>query len=381
MAACELDHLPMSQLEQMLKKCFLQRPEIQKKILQPEELAAYISWMIENFAGNPEYRISEDVIGSATGAQMADLGNRILQNPRDSGAVSMLRAGYETQKEDRYIIAKHDISVGRMLRYMPSHWHSNDYFEVYYAFSGDCPIVFQDETVTVRPGTVLIVPPGVIHASPCYQDDRVLLYYMVRASTFDQVFWSQLPAENLMSAFFRKSLGDSRQTGYLQFESGSDPVIRELLFQLYREFRGTAAYRAQLMNSLMTTFFILLLRRYEGTARLPRTEDFFWKHEYSAILSTIQSGFAEVSMQSLVEQYHYSEHQITRIVRRCTGLSYAQLVLKLRMEHAAAMLQRGEGSIDYIAQSVGYSTTSSFYRAFVSYFSCTPAEYRKNNGT
>ena len=41
------------------------------------------------------------------------------------------------------------------------------------------------------------------------------------------------------------------------------------------------------MNSMMTTFFLLLLQRYEGTAKLPRNEDFYWKHEFSAILSYI----------------------------------------------------------------------------------------------
>ena len=86
-------------------------------------------------------------------------------------------------------------------------------------------------------------------------------------------------------------------------------------------------YQSQLLNALMSTFFILLLRRYEGTARLPRTEDFFWKHEFSAILSYIQANYATVTQAELAQQFHYSERQISRIVQSCMGMTYNQLIL------------------------------------------------------
>lgn len=52
-----------------------------------------------------------------------------------------------------------------------------------------------------------------IHASPCYEDDRVLVYYMLRRSTFEQVFWNQIPSENLMSSFFRLALSGEQGIG------------------------------------------------------------------------------------------------------------------------------------------------------------------------
>ena len=77
-----------------------------------------------------------------------------------------------------------------MLRYMPAHWHRNQYFEIYYALSGECPVHFTNEVITLTPGAVLIVAPNVLHANPCYGDDKVLLYYCVRSTTFEQVFWN-----------------------------------------------------------------------------------------------------------------------------------------------------------------------------------------------
>ena len=293
--------------------------------------------------------------------------------------LSQLSAGYAKQSEERYMLVDHDISVGRMLRYMPSHWHTNSYFEIYYAFSGTCPIYFQNEIIELKKGTVLIVAPSAVHASPCFSDDSVLVYYLVRSSTFDQVFWNQIPSDSLMAAFFRQALNGQHSSSYLHFETGEDEDIHRLLLEIYHEYYRDAPYQTQLLNALMRTFFIRLLRRYEGTARLPRTEDFFWKHEFSAILSYIQVHYATVTLPVLAERFHYSQRQIGRIVHNCMGMTYNQLIMKLRMEKAAGLLRQNSASVNAIAAAVGYSTVSSFYRAFTKYFGCTPGSFIKEN--
>lgn len=289
-----------------------------------------------------------------------------------------LATGFATQQESRYLLANHDISIGRMFRYMPAHWHTNDYFEIYYCYCGTCPIHLADEVILMNPGTVLILAPSVLHASPCYQDDSVLFYYMVRSSTFDKVFWSQLPPENLMSSFFRQALGHEKHASYLQFETEGDSDIELLLSRSYDEFCRPESYTPQMLNALMSEFFILLLRRYEGTARLPRTADFYWKHEFSALLTYIQAHYHEMTLSEIAAHFHYSERQLTRIVINCTSRNYSQLMLKLRMENAANLLKQKNIPIETVASAVGYSSLSSFYHAFTRYFHCTPAKYQKS---
>lgn len=374
-----LSNLPMTILEEMLKDCLAQRPDVQDHILTSEELTAYIRWMAKAYGRSSNLSIS-DIPVRPHGSRISELADRMLSDPANDQILSLLSSGISKQSEDRYILVDHDISVGRMFRYMPSHWHTNSYFEIYYAFSGDCPIHFQDEIISLKQGTVLIVAPSAVHASPCFSDDSVLVYYMVRTSTFDQVFWNQIPSDSLMATFFRQALSGQHPSSYLHFETGDDEDIHRLLLQIYHEFYLDEPYKAQLMNALMSTFFILLLRRYEGTARLPRTDDFFWKHEFSAILSYIQANFATVTQAALSQQFHYSERQIGRIVQNCMGITYNQLILKLRMEKAAALLQQNT-PVNTVSLAVGYSTLSSFYRAFTRYFHCTPVEYQDGHTT
>lgn len=128
------------------------------------------------------------------------------------------------------------------------------------------------------------------------------------------------------------------------------------------------------MNSMMTTFFLLLLQRYEGTAKLPRNEDFYWKHEFSAILSYIQANYSRVKIRELAERFHYSERQITRIVQNCTGETFESLVTRLRMERSALLLRNTDTPIAKISQDVGYATISSFYRIFSATYACIPPQ-------
>lgn len=348
MTCHELFQLPITDLEAALKYYFFQFPRLTHSILTSDELSAYIHWLIRTSA-----------------------------REKDKNTVTSRIINADVHTEAIYLLTDHDISVGRMLRYMPAHWHSNDFFEIYFVFSGNCPIHFKDDTITLNPGSVMILAPDVVHASPCYADDCILYYFMVRASTFEKVFWNQLPVQNIMTLFFHQALSMPKGTSYLHFETGQDSDIRNLMYRIGEEYEKNDVYCSQMMNTLLSEFFILLLRRYEGTAKLPRTEDFHWKHEFSAIFTYIQINYTTISQKDVAEKFHYSERQITRIIQSCTGFNFTQLILKLKMEKAASLLLSDHTSMETISQLTGYSAISSFYRAFSNYYGCTPVEYRQ----
>jgi len=369
-------NMPMTLLEDLLKHYLSFRSDIRDHVLTSQEQTDYIAWMAQSYGQTPDMTVSKLPIPPIS-PYLSGLADRLLTDPTDAQARSLLFGNPEKQQEEQQFFAGHDISIGRILRYMPPHWYANDYFEIYYAVSGTCRIYFPDETIELKPGSVLVAAPSVLHANSCLSDDSILVYYMVRSSTFDQVFWNQLPPDSLMATFFRQALSGEHPASYLHFETREDEDIYHLLRQIQREYDQSESYRSQMLNTLMSTFFILLLRRYEGTVRLPRTKDFYWKHEFSAILSHIQTHYSTVSQTELAERFHYSPRQISRIVQRCTGMTYNQLIRKLRMEKAALLLRQQNTSIEAISATVGYSTLSSFYRAFTEHYGCTPAEYAK----
>lgn len=179
-----------------------------------------------------------------------------------------------------------------------------------------------------------------------------------------------------MSTFFRQALSHTKHPSYLHFETGGDDELESILGRIEQENIRPENYGAQYLNLLMSEFFLLMFRRYEGTARLPRTDSFYWKHEFSAIFSYIQAHFAERTQAEIAAEFGYSERQLNRIVKTCAGDTYAHLILRLRMEKASQLLKKGVG-VEHAMKVCGYSTLSSFYRAFTAYYGCAPAAYKK----
>ena len=78
-------------------------------------------------------------------------------------------------------------------------------------------------------------------------------------------------------------------------------MLEDILANIDRERQAPERYSSQYLNLLMSEFFLLMFRRYEGTARLPRTGSFFWKHEFSAIFSYKQAAFFSPAPGALLQ--------------------------------------------------------------------------------
>lgn len=363
----ELLDLPLTDLELLLKNYIALHPKWKNRLLSSTEFLTFLD------------EFNRYMLDTESLALPALFGNK-ADRWSSSGGVFPFRDAqfYACQTEGSFIPSDFDISVGRMLRYMPSHWHTNDYFELYYVFSGSCQLCFENETVEMKPGTIFLLSPSTLHASPCYSDDCALFYYMIRTSTFNMVFWNNLAKQNLMSSFFQKVLSGENGTSYLHFETGGDETIRSILYEIYQEYASCSPYSPQLMNYLMGVFFMRLLRSYETNVILPADHNFHWKSSFAEIFSYIQNNYDTVTLKELSERFHYSERQLARIIRNCTNSTFSDFILSLRMNHAASYLTNTTLTSEVISAKVGYENSSSFHRAFVKFYGYSPKEYREH---
>ena len=304
----------------------------------------------------------------------------IVLNTWDRESRAKLTALVQSSAESSFFMEAQDISAGVFLRFHPAYWRTDDYFELYYVYSGTCPVFFEKEQITLNPGSVLLIPPGTKKACTCPSEDCCVHFRLIRKSTFTQVFWSHLTEQNLMSRFFRQALSGTGGVQYLRFETGRDVKIEALMLSLIQEYNKGGKYSSPLLNSLMSSFFLVLLQEYEETAQISKQSGFRWKPEYAALLTDLESRFTVVSLEELATKYGYSRRQVIRIIQDCTGESFTQLQTRLRMEKAARMLRGGTASMEDIALETGFSDRTCFYRAFRSYFHCTPKQYRNNTG-
>lgn len=372
--AKELRQLPMTPLEEALKAVYLQRRDIHDRILSTDQMQNYYAWMAANFDASTAFQAPITMDGD-----VGQLGRHLLQHPKDIATLTQLTSLYAVSPETNTFAAGQDISICRPLRYMPPYWHTSDYFEVYYIFSGVCPVHFEKETVYLKPGDVIIVPPFTKTATTFTRDDVVLLDIMIRSSTFRQVFLEQLAPSNLMTMFFNKALSGNKDGSYLLFQTGLDDDLEQLLISIYNASIEKNPYSSRMRNPLTSTFFLQLLRNYEHIAQISSHSPLHWKPEFAEMLIYIQTNYRTVTLEKVSQKFGYSQRQIIRIIRSSTDKTFTELLTHLRMEKAAVLLKQNSLSVEQIAQEIGYSSVSGFYHTFTGYYGMSPGQWQQNH--
>lgn len=370
--------LPMSDLEKQLKRSKQKNASYHDHVLTPKEMTDYIFRLSTHFAGKKDYRFPENDI-LLIGGNIAQVGSELMQQTSMSHLFKEVADLFQSPAETNFFSEVQSISAGRFLRHMPAYWQDCDYFEIYYVFSGECPIWFEGEEITLAPGSVLLIPPGVLRACCFPFDDCVVFFYKIRSSTFSRIFREQLSSQNLMSLFFLHALERKSETDYLRFETSCNVTIELLLYAIFQEYAANDAYSIQMTNSLMNTFFAYLLQNYEQTATVSKNSKIAWKPEFARMFSYIQEHYQSVTLQELSQVFHYSQRQIIRIIQNSTAKTFSQLLTQLRMEKAAALLFAKNVTTEQVAEEVGYASLSSFYRVFSGYYGMPPGQWREHN--
>ncbi|WP_064602431.1 AraC family transcriptional regulator [Photobacterium sp. J15] len=101
------------------------------------------------------------------------------------------------------------------------------------------------------------------------------------------------------------------------------------------------------------------------------------KDKIEKLSAYINQNYAEnITLSQLAKHLYMSESSIHRLFQRHFGESFSQHLKKIRLSHAARLLETTTLSVGYIADAVGYRNQANFNRKFKSYKNLTPREYR-----
>ena len=307
-------------------------------------------------------------------AGLEELLRRRHTNLPDSIRISpeQLLTEEELFKEDE------SIAIFRHKRYLPPIRHSHSFIEIIYVSSGSCENRVDGQPVSLLAGDVCILAPGNIHTLSVFSDDALVYNILVRTSTFDTTFFGLLSDRDVLSRFFMQILYGQQENSYLIFRTGNRSNLVDFFHFLLSESQEAQSYKNRMMNSLFTSFMIVLLRHHEKNVLFPQAHQLSRDKDLMFILNYIQSNFAHLTLDGLASFFGYSNRHMARLVRESSGMGFRELVNDLRLKCAVLLLENPENSIAEVMDAAGYSDTSSFYRVFKQAYQQTPAEYRKS---
>ena len=283
----------------------------------------------------------------------------------------------ENLSEDQFFEAGTNIALFRHLRYLPPVRHSHRFFELTYVLSGTCRNRIGSELISMQEGDVCIIAPDHEHALSAFTDDAVIYNVLIRSSTFETAFFGTLSGRDVLSAFFSHALYGGDSASHILFRTEQDSELSALFQQLILEDQEARKYRARLMDTIITAFFILLLRRHEQDIILPDSKSPGQDDRLVYMLNYIQANYSHISVRELAAFFHYSERQISRLIKEYTGMNFPDLIRHLKLSRACELLTNPDLPVTTVMETVGYADLSSFYKAFKACYGMTPAQYRE----
>ena len=83
-------------------------------------------------------------------------------------------------------------------------------------------------------------------------------------------------------------------------------------------------------------------------------------------------------MQELSEKYNISTGHLSSLIKRETGQTYTEHIIRRRIQKAKVLLEKGNMSVNEIAEAVGYSDYFYFTKLFTKTVGLSPSKYRRN---
>lgn len=95
------------------------------------------------------------------------------------------------------------------------------------------------------------------------------------------------------------------------------------------------------------------------------------------IMNYIQKNYADVSLDSLAQEFNLSKTYLSKYIKEKSGLTFQDAVKKARMKKARTMLKETNQTVESIAAYVGYENVEHFNRLFKSAYDMTPVQFRR----
>lgn len=256
--------------------------------------------------------------------------------------------------------------------------HRHDYFEMIYVYKGKRTTQVEDQEIVLEEKEVCIFDMQCAHLDIRMKSEGTAFYCCFTNKLIDSYFLEHLNHRRVRE-FLGKKDADRPGASYLRLKADAkmverieqdfDAVFRELEKAEPGYDRIAQTHTMRILNHLDSDTqpdVVVFSKRLRGTKL------------FQAVARYISSNIAEISLESLCDQFHYQADYYNRLIKKNTGLTYSEYVHQFRMEKAKNLLVNTDMTVREIMQYLGYQSHAYFYKSFQKETGMTPIEYRNH---
>lgn len=201
--------------------------------------------------------------------------------------------------------------------------------------------------------------------------EYIIIGVLIRQDTFIRKYLQALSADTAMLRFFQEPQRNRYSGEFLHFTIPDDSPMWKLLGMIVWEYANKTEHTQQIINSMVMALSTYLPSEYkqQRLAVQELVED--------RIVQYIEPNADTVTLASAPAHFGYHPVFLSKLLPKKTGRTFPEILLASRMRHAKLLLNQTDLPIEKIADMLGYSNSSNFYKAFRRYFGASPREYLK----
>ncbi|MGC6767481.1 AraC family transcriptional regulator [Enterococcus sp. LJL128] len=269
-----------------------------------------------------------------------------------------------------HIISVHDRKSGKV----PMHiFH---YIVMTYVYSGTFTLTVEEELVTLKAGDIIILDKHVPHSVAPTGEGDLGINIILNEQFFPNKFINRLPNNQLITTFIIEMMNNRHtHNHYLLFFTKNDALLRNCIQNILCEYFDPRLCSDDIIDNYIMILISHLARESSYNTNLSASKI---KNQelINSILDYINQNYQAGNLTDMCAVLGYNPSYISKLIKQFSGKTYKQLINEQRMKKAVILLQNNELPVYEIAEQVGISNLTSFYKRFQAFTNCTPQEYR-----
>ncbi len=249
----------------------------------------------------------------------------------------------------------------------PTHWHNA--VEVIIPLHNGFTVVSGGVEYHLNEKEIIVIPPGELHSMPA-QDGRRIIFQC------DNSVISEVPSLESILPVFSSAVHITPSLNKELYV-----LARKNILDIYTEYYSKAPMADVRIYMYLITI-LTAIREFqlnsadENSASTSDNSD--ESRKFGLVTKYINQNYMyELPLEKLASIAGYSKYHFSRIFKKYNNMSYIQYINSKRIKAAERLMADSSLPITEVAMQCGFSSLTTFNRAFRKAKGCTPTEFRK----